>query len=80
MKTTGCKPLKSCVAEALDSYFQTLDGHEPHNLYDLFIGEVEQPLLARVLRECGGNQTQAAKVLGMSRGTLRKKLRDYNIE
>lgn len=74
------KPLKQCVEEALAAYFKTLDGHPANGLYNLFIREVEQPLLTGVMRECGGNQTHAAQVLGLSRGTLRKKLREHGLD
>ena len=39
------------------------------------LGEAERELLERVLRECGGNKTAAAKKLGISRPTLHKKLK-----
>jgi len=43
----------------------------------LFLAEVEPPLLMVVLKQVRGNQTKAAKMLGLSRGTLRKKLKIY---
>ncbi len=47
------------------------------NLYDLIISEVEPPLLEAVMEKRRGNQLQAAKMLGISRGTIRKKLQRY---
>ena len=73
------KPLNGSVSEALDRYFTNLDGHEPDDLYQLFMEEVERPLLARVLKYTNGNQTRAATVLGINRGTLRKKLSQYGL-
>jgi Fis family transcriptional regulator len=73
------KPLSSCVKHSLDRYFRDLDGHKPGNLYDMVIGEVEQPLLEAVLRHTQGNQSRAAEVLGINRATLRKKLEFYGI-
>ncbi len=41
--------------------------------------EVEEPLFRAVLDYTEGNQSRAADILGMNRGTLRKKLKDYGI-
>ncbi|MEJ2514928.1 MAG: helix-turn-helix domain-containing protein [Gammaproteobacteria bacterium] len=65
--------------QALDDYFRTLNGHRPGDLYDLVIGEVERPLLKTVLIYTEGNQSQAADILGINRGTLRKKLRQHGL-
>jgi Fis family transcriptional regulator, factor for inversion stimulation protein len=65
--------------EALEQYFHTLNGHQPEELYDLVIGEVEKPLLRAVLRYTRGNQSLAATILGINRGTLRKKLRRHGL-
>lgn len=47
------------------------------NLYDMILSEVEPPLLQAVMEKRRGNQLQAAKMLGISRGTIRKKLQRY---
>lgn len=47
------------------------------NLYDMILQEVEPPLLKAVMEKKRGNQLQAAKTLGISRGTIRKKLHRY---
>ncbi len=72
--------LNGSVKHALDNYFSNLDGHEPSNLYQLLLEEVEKPLLERVLLHTSGNQTKTATILGISRGTLRKKLKQYHLE
>ena len=41
--------------------------------------EVEEPLFRAVLDYAEGNQSRAAEVLGINRGTLRKKLKNYGI-
>lgn len=46
-------------------------------LYDMILAEVEPPLLQAVMEKRRGNQLQAAKMLGISRGTIRKKLQRY---
>jgi Fis family transcriptional regulator len=73
------KPLCEHTEEALDQYFATLNGDRPGELYDLVIGEVERPLFKAVMDYTDGNQSQAAGILGINRGTLRKKLRSYSI-
>jgi Fis family transcriptional regulator len=72
-------PLRTQTAEALQAYFATLNGHQPGQLYDLVMREVEQPLLEAVLNYAQGNQSRAADILGLSRGTLRKKLKTYGL-
>jgi len=47
------------------------------DLYDMILAEVEPPLLQAVMERKRGNQLQAAKLLGLSRGTIRKKLQRY---
>ena len=47
------------------------------DLYDMILSEVEPPLLQAVMEKKRGNQLQAAKLLGLSRGTIRKKLQRY---
>ncbi|HIE56580.1 MAG TPA: DNA-binding transcriptional regulator Fis [Chromatiaceae bacterium] len=71
--------LADCVRDALESYFEQLDGHQAANLYQMVMQEMERPLLQTVMEHTGGNQTRAAALLGLSRSTLRKKLAQYEI-
>ena len=73
------KPLRKHTEEALSSYFSSLNGDSPGELYELVLGEVEQPLFSAVMDYTQGNQSQAAVILGISRGTLRKKLKIYSL-
>ena len=73
------KPLCKHTEDARDQDFATLNGDRPGELYDLVIGEVERPLFKAVMDYTHGNQSQAAGILGINRGTLRKKLRSYSI-
>jgi Fis family transcriptional regulator len=77
---TRSVPLRSLTEQALDSYFTSLNGHAPGQLYDLVMREVEEPLFRAVLDYAAGNQSRAADILGINRGTLRKKLKVYRIE
>jgi len=71
--------LRTQTAHALDTYFTNLNGHKPGELYNLVLREVEEPLFRAVLGYVDGNQSRAAEVLGINRGTLRKKLREYGL-
>jgi Fis family transcriptional regulator, factor for inversion stimulation protein len=72
-------PLRSQAEEALQCYFETLNGHKPAHLYDLVMREVEEPLFKVVMGHVHGNQSRAATILGINRGTLRKKLKEFGI-
>ena len=74
------QPLRDYVRTAVDHYFSQLNGHTTSGLYQMVIAEVEKPLLEAVLRQAESNQTRAAKILGISRSTLRKKLAKYNLD
>jgi len=74
------KPLCQEVKKSLEDYFSQLDGEEIIDLHSMVISEVEKPLLEAVLAHTKSNQSRAAKMLGLSRGTLRKKMSEYHIE
>jgi Fis family transcriptional regulator len=71
--------LANCVEQSADQYLKILDNPEVANLYDLVLEQVEEPLLKRVLKFVRNNQVRAAKLLGISRGTLRKKMKKYGL-
>ncbi|NNE61684.1 MAG: DNA-binding transcriptional regulator Fis [Woeseia sp.] len=73
------KPLRKHTEEALGQYFASLNGERPFDLYGLVLGEVEEPLFKAVMAYTGGNQSEAAGILGINRGTLRKKLKTYSL-
>lgn len=73
------RPLRDYTEEALQKYFGDLNGHRPGDLYELVLGEVEEPLFKTVLDYTKGNQSVAAEILGINRATLRKKLRHYQL-
>ena len=72
-------PLRDHAERALSDYFANLNGHRPAHLYDLVLREVEEPLFRTVLDYASGNQSRAAVILGITRGTLRKKLRQFGL-
>ena len=74
------QPLRKCVEVAMEHYFKLLEGERPSGLYQMVLAEVEKPLLETVMRHARGNQSQAAEFLGISRSSLRKKLKHYGLE
>ena len=73
------KPLSDSVTQALKNYLSQLDGQDVNDLYELVLAEVEHPMLDMVMQYTRGNQTRAATMLGINRGTLRKKLKKYGM-
>ena len=72
-------PLEQAVRDQLDRYFEDLGEAEPHNLLAMVNHCVESAVLRMVLERTAGNQSRAAEMLGITRGTLRKKLQAYDI-
>ncbi len=79
MSVVAVTPLQEQVESELKKYFRTLNGEQPNELHDLVVGQVEEVLFRVVLEQCNGNQSRAAGYLGINRGTLRKKLLQYNL-
>ena len=75
----GELPLRDHAERALQDYFTSLNGHRPAQLYNLVLREVEEPLLKAARDYAEGNQVRAASILGINRGTLRKKLRQFGL-
>ena len=73
------KNLPDNIDTLLDQYFNDLDGDEPTAIYEMVINTVEKPLLLYIMNKTEGNQSKAAKMLGLNRNTLRKKLKQYNL-
>jgi Fis family transcriptional regulator len=74
------QPIRRSVTSALELYLRDLDGHDVNDLYHVVLNEVEPAILNVVMQHVEGNQSQAATMLGISRGTLRKKLKQYSLE
>lgn len=73
------KPLRDNVKQAVRNYLAQLNGEDPTELYELVLSEIEHPMLDIVMQYTRGNQTRAATMLGINRGTLRKKLKKYGM-
>lgn len=71
--------LRVCVTQTMSQYFAQVGDQPVTELYELVLSQVEEPLLKVVMDFTRGNQTRAAEILGLNRGTLRKKLKLYNM-
>ena len=74
------EPLSNAVQNSVQRYFRQLNGEEVTGIYDMVLQETERPLLKVIMSETKGNQTRAAKILGINRNTLRKKLARYGLD
>lgn len=88
----NCLPIDQDLAQRLDRhsleaivelkigrFLDQIGSFYPENLHELIMTKVEKPLLAQILRRTGGNQVHAAKILGINRNTLRKKIKMYGL-
>jgi Fis family transcriptional regulator len=73
------QPIRRSVQSALELYLEDLNGTKVNDLYHVVLEEVEPAILDVVMNYVEGNQSQAAELLGISRGTLRKKLKTYEL-
>ncbi len=72
-------PLRNSVQAAIRRYLEDMGPSQPESLYRTLLAEVEPPLIEEVLRYTQGNQSRTARILGMTRNTLRSKLNRYRI-
>lgn len=73
-------PLGEHVRVAVRQYLTRIDGFDAGGLHALVMAEAEKALIGTILEASGHNQTRAAQTLGLSRGTLRKKIALYGLE
>jgi DNA-binding protein Fis len=72
--------LEKWLDKSIRQYVSAMDEESNGHLHELIMGGIEKPLVEIVLKETGGNQTQAANILGVNRNTLRKKIAEYKIK
>jgi two-component system, NtrC family, nitrogen regulation response regulator GlnG len=71
--------LAELIATRIGSWLDAPAGDEPRDLYQRIVAEIERPLIELALKRAGGNQVRAARMLGLNRNTLRKKITDHKI-
>ena len=74
---TTTTSLRQVTFDTVDRYLSQVDLKQTTDVYDMVLAEIEEPMLNALLTHVRGNQSKAAKVLGINRGTLRKKLKRY---
>jgi Fis family transcriptional regulator, factor for inversion stimulation protein len=74
-------PLRDHVKEIISTYYKNMvtEGLSPENVYELVMAEVELPLIEATMEYTSNNQSRAAQILGINRGTFRKKLAFYGM-
>jgi Fis family transcriptional regulator len=77
--TARKQTLRDCVRSTIGEYLQDVDEEFITELYAMVLAEVEAPLLEAVMHKARSNQSTAARMLGLNRGTLRKKLHQYRL-
>ena len=78
--TPRASEIAECVRKSLERYFKDLDGERPRTVYEMVLKNVEKPMIEVVLDYAEGNQTVAARWLGINRNTLRKKIEQLKIK
>lgn len=68
------------IEDRLKGFMRNIRHLEKFNLYDTVIPEVERALISMVIKETGGNQLRAARLLGINRNTLREKIKKLRID
>lgn len=71
--------LTDLIANRIAQWLETSSGDEPRDLYQKMVAEIERPLIELALKRASGNQVRAARMLGLNRNTLRKKIVDHKI-
>jgi Fis family transcriptional regulator len=79
LQSVPASNLRESVTAAVRKYLDELDGQLSTNVYEMVLAEIEAPLLTEIMAYTRNNQTRASLMLGLNRGTLRKKLKQYNL-
>ena len=77
--TSNGASLNGLVEKVVKQYLEDMGSTPPDNLHEFIIREVERPLIQTVLDHVGGNQSRAAKILGITRATLRTRIQRYGL-
>src|SRR5262249_4388105 len=75
----GADSFAALVGRRVAQYLEKSNGEDPRGLYQKLMTEIERPLIEQAMRRAEGNQVRAARIVGLNRNTLRKKLVDLGI-
>jgi len=76
---TSTHSLRDSVKACVRQYLAELEGQLSTDVYQMVLEQIEAPLLEEIMAYTRNNQTRASIMLGLNRGTLRKKLKQYNL-
>ncbi len=73
--------LSTVVKKEAKLFIKNMNGNgKSSKMHSLFLNDTERTLIDTVLDSCNGNVTKSASFLGISRGTLIKRIKEYNLE
>jgi len=73
--------LAKCTRKSLKNYFKLLDDPtQAKDIYHTIVSQIEKPMLKTVMQKAKNNKSMAAKILGINRNTLHKKLRQHKLD
>ncbi len=72
--------LQACIKGKLSHYFKQLKGEKTSGVHKMVIQESESITIEFVLNMVKQNQSEAARILGINRGTLKKKIETYKLK
>ena len=78
MSTTSTS-IQESIRKYLEQYFAELGTETPANVYEMMLDLIERPMLEEVMKRAGNNQCRATRYLGLARGTVIKKLKQYGL-
>ena len=71
--------LPACINAKLTRYFEQLDGEQASGIHKMVMNEVEPLVIKFILELANNNQSEASRILGVNRGTLKKKIEFYKL-
>jgi Fis family transcriptional regulator len=71
--------IPACINAKLTRYFEQLDGEQASGVHKMVMNEVEPLVIKFILELVNNNQSEASRILGINRGTLKKKIEFYKL-
>jgi Fis family transcriptional regulator len=71
--------LQDCIKDNLEKYFSDLNGESSIGVFKMVIQQTESATIKFILDKVNQNQSEAARILGINRATLKKKVSLYNL-
>ena len=80
-KNLSNSSLSAVVKKEAKVFIKNMNGNgSKSHMHSLFLNDTERTLIDTVLETCNGNVTKSADFLGISRGTLIKRIKEYNLK